>query len=272
MTINSYDSILAALASGKGQEIQFDKTFTVATVGRAFSAWGVGTIPPLGGYGTSLVMRPCLPTTTGALAFSNPASASDDLYLLSINARSNVATNGTLILYDRVADIGGIALNLSTTNAVTSITLPRYATGEGVQMFMELSLTAGGAPTFFVTYTDQAGNAGAVSATVTCAANSTTQLAYSGPVYVPLAAGDSGVRAVTSVTVVAGSAGIGTLVLAKPLCSIALLTANLINERDLVTQTPKLPVLPDDHCLAFLLYSGTASLGTIQGSLVAVAG
>lgn len=272
MTINSYDSILAALSQGKGQEIIFDKTFTTAAIARGFSTWALGTYPALGGVGTSLVMRGCTPTTAGALAFVNPVSLTDDLYLLSINARSSIASHGTLILYDRVADIGGIPLSASATNLVTSITLPRYSTGAGVQMFMELSTTVGGAPTFFVTYTDQSGNAGAVSATMICTTNAATNLAYSGPVYIPLAAGDSGVRAVTSVTVVGGSAGVGTLVLAKPLCSIPLLAANQVIERDLVTQTPKFPVLPDDHCLAFLLFSGTTSLGTIQGSLVAVAG
>jgi hypothetical protein len=207
------------------------------------------------------------------MSFINPSSGTDDLYILGWAATANVATYGTLILYDRVADISGIAMSTTTTQSITSVTLPRYPTGAGVMMFMEVTTTITGAPAFTVNYTDQDGNAGAVTGTVTCAANTSTRLAYSGLVYLPLAAGDSGVRAVASVTCsVAGGGGVTNLVLAKPIARMPLITAGLISERDLATQYPKIPIIPDDHCLGLLCYGASSTAGVVHGSITAVAG
>lgn len=273
MAIDSYDAILAAIAAGKSQEIQFSKTLTTLGTAQAASTWTLGETPPAGGAGTSLVMRACNNTTTGALSFANPASDDDNLYLVSWNAWGSIASLGTLILYDRIADVSGINLATTTPNDITSVTLPRYATGAGVQMFLTVTTTITGAPVFTVEYTDQDGNAAATTSAVTCAANAATRLAYSGQVWLPLAAGDTGVRAVDNLTCsVAGGAGVATLVLARPIARLPLINLGTVIERDLVTQIPKLPILQDDHCLNFLVYGATASVGTISGSLTAVAG
>lgn len=273
MAINSYDSIIAALVAGKGQEINFSKTFTTNAIGQGISTWALDNMPPAGGAGTSFVMRACNNLTTGAMSFANPSSSSDDLYLLGWNATSTIDVNGTLILYDRVADVSGISLATTSTQAITSITLPRYPTGAGVQMFLEVTTAITGAPIFTVSYTDQDGNAGAVTGTLTCAANAVSRLAYAGSIFIPLAAGDTGVRAIASLTCsAAGSGGVVNLVLAKPLARMPLITAGLCSERDLATQYPKLPTLPDDHCLSLLSYGGSSSSGTVTGSITAVAG
>lgn len=272
MTINSHDAILASLSALKGQDRQFSKTLTTIAAGTCVSPWALGDYPAAGSYGTARVMRTCSSSTTGALSFSN-ASGTDEIYLTGWGAQSTAAATGTLILYDRIADVAGIDFTTTSTQTITSSTYTRSATGAGVQMFLEVSTTIVGTPVFTLSYTDQDGNAGATTGTVTCAANSATRLAYAGSPWIPLAAADSGVRALASLTCsVAGSAGVGTIVLARPIAQIPLISANGYIETSLATQYPKLPQLEDSHCLAFLIFGGTSSAGSVSGNINAVAG
>lgn len=272
MSFNSYDDIISAAVAGKVQEIQFAKTMPVAgAAGACVSFWEASSIPPAGASGTSLTARNCTPSVTGALFFANPTSP-DTLHLINAQAYASAASLGSLVIYDRIADIGGISLSTTDLQSLTMGALPRYADGAGVQLFLEVTTTITGAPVFTVNYTDQDGNA-ATSRAVTCAANSTGRFAYSTGAYIPLAAGDTGVRSVEEFQCsAAGSAGIARLVFAKQLAVVPLLSAGTVIERDYVTQTPKLPRIYDDHCLAAFLFCASGTTGTIYGSLIAAAG
>jgi len=272
MGFSSYDALIAAATAGKIQEIQFAKAMPLAgAAGQCVSLWEADSIPPAGGSGTSLVGRSCSPSTTGALYFANP-TAPDTLHLVNAQAFASAANLGSLVLYDRLVDVGGISMTSTSPQTITMSALPRFADGAGVQMFLEVTTNISGAPVFTIDYTDQAGNA-ATTPSLTCAANSAGRFAYSSQVYIPLAAGDTGVQSVSGITLsVSGSAGVARLVLAKPIATLPLLAAASVTEKDYVTQTPKLPRLYDNHCLGLFLFCSGTSTGTIYGQLLAAAG
>jgi len=272
MAIGSYDDIIAAIVAGKHQELHFAKTLPASpAAGACVSLWEGGSMPAAGGSGSSLTARNCGPTTTGAISFAN-ASGDDENYLINVLAWASASGIGSLVVYDRIADISGISMSATGIQNISMGSLPRYTDGAGVMLFMEVSTTIVGGPVFTVAYTDQDGNS-ATSQTVTCSAVNAGRFAYNAGPYIPLASGDTGVRAVTSITnSVGGSTGVGRLVFAKPLLVLPLLTAGTVVERDLVTQTPKLPMLPDDHCLSAFVVGAGSTTGTVYGSLSAVGG
>lgn len=273
MAFSSYDSMIASCAAGKRQELQFAKTLTLNAAGQAMSLWEESGMPVAGGSGTSLTGRVCNSSTSGGLSFGNP-TGTDSLYLTSGWVMPSASTMGTLLIYDRLTDISGIDLTSTALQAITMGALPRYANGNGVQMFLEISTNASGStPVFTVNYVDQGGSASVTPSMTAVAAQPYKRLIYTGSMWIPLAAGDSGVQKVTGIQFsAAGTAGTGRLVLAYPLATFPLLTGGTVVEKDFVTQTPRLPQLYNDHCLAALLMGATGTTGTINASLTAVAG
>jgi hypothetical protein len=106
---------------------------------------------------------------------------------------------------------------------VNDVTLPRWAAGAGVRMFlMAQSPTIGGGQ-FTVNYTNSDGVAGRVTTTQFCAAAQPTGAlvqAETAPgglgCFISLQAGDKGVRSVQSITFSIANGGLGALVLVKP--------------------------------------------------------
>lgn len=283
MAFASYDAIISALANGLGQEAFFAKSCSGLTLvaGKVTSLW-TGTGMPAAGVsgGTALTARAVDATTAGALAFKNPAA---DLYMTGWNVTPNFANGGILLLYDRVHDIATIDCTSTSTQTITmtdfNTTPGRYgATGAGLQMFLEVTtgITGGTNPTVAVTYTDQDGNTAATSQIVT-AASSIAQIPHTNSPFLPLAAGDYGIRDIQSIKFEAGggihSAGVATLVLARPLAQIPVPgAANNMNERDMVLQIPKLPEIEDSAALAFLYIPTTTTTGVFFGSVQAAEG
>ncbi len=114
----------------------------------------------------------------------------------------------------------------SMTNAVT---LPRYSSGEGVQIMLVEQFPYVGGGTCRVTYTNSAGVAGRQSPIMTIntqallgtvATSAPTKAGCPGP-FVPLAQGDGGVRSVESIEFFSADAGNLAVVLVKPLAPFA---------------------------------------------------
>lgn len=272
MAISSYDSIIASIVAGKSQDRMFSKTLSGnLAVGQALSFWEVGNTPAAGAGGTALTGRNCDPTVTGALTFANPTSP-DTQHLICGYAYGTSSAMGTLMVYDRLADVSNISMATTSPQSISMSALPRYTNGEGVQMFLEVSTDISGSPIFTVDYTDQDGNPGTTQP-ITCAANTFARFAYNSTVYLPLAAGDTGVRGADEFTCsVSAASGVCRLVFARPLVTLPLLTAGAVIEKDFVTQTPRLPRLYDDHCIAFFIVGSSVINGTVHGMLTAVAG
>ena len=108
---------------------------------------------------------------------------------------------------------------------VQSASLPRYASGEGVQIMAVAQSAASTVGTFTVSYTNSDGVAGRTSAVTYTKAvagggalvSSTTNAVTGSQPFIQLQAGDSGVRSIESVTFSAAGGGLLCLALVKPL-------------------------------------------------------
>ena len=269
---SSYDAILDALSvAGKGQDREFNKASITTVANTPWSLWTAAGEPGAGTFGgTPLAARAVTGATTGALAFTNP-TAPDTLHLLMMEALSSVAA-GTLKLVDRLLDYAGIsATSTSLQTMDNTVTLPRYTTGAGVMMFAEVTTALGATPqTMTIIYVDQGGAAGTttLAPAVSAAANRIPQTGF----FIPLAAGDSGVRSITSVQF-GGSMGAGVInmTLCRSFPSLPIQIAAMMVERNLVLHTPRLQQIVDNAALSLLLMAATTSSGTISGSLAAAA-
>lgn len=142
--------------------------------------------------------------------------------------------------------------------------------GAGVQAFLTPSVALGaGTPNIQITYTDAAGNAGNTTPTTLPISNATApigQIEYSGTgagkygPFIPLAAGDAGIRTVEQFSYnVTHTSGTTNLVLCRPLLTLPMTTVGVAAERDLVNQLPSLPRVYDGACLVWLMYAGAAT-------------
>lgn len=143
--------------------------------------------------------------------------------------------------------------------------------GAGVQAFITPSTAQNtGVPNIRLTYTDQSGNAGALTPATLPIANASApigQIEYSGTAagkygpFVPLAAGDSGIRLVEqfNYSVTRGAGGVANVVLCRPLLTLPMTTIGVAAERDLLNQLPSLPRVFDGACLTWLMYAGAAT-------------
>jgi len=142
--------------------------------------------------------------------------------------------------------------------------------GAGVQAFLTPSVALGaGTPNITLTYTDAAGNAGNTTPATLPQSNATApigQIEYSGTgagkygPFVPLAAGDSGIRTVDTFQYsVTHTSGTTNIVLCRPLLTLPMTTVGVASERDLLNQLPSLPRVYDGACLVWLMYAGAAT-------------
>ena len=161
-----------------------------------------------------------------------------------------------------------------------TVTLPRYADGEGVQMMAVSVAGRTGGQTFQVTYTNSDGVAGRLSKVVkqtTAAANGsvvTTDRAVvncMGP-FIPLQEGDTGVRSIESVAMVSGvDVGLFALVLVKPLAQLQIRGIDAPVEANYFTDFGQLPRIIDDAYLNLLCCpQGTLAATAIHGDITTV--
>lgn len=181
-----------------------------------------------------------------------------------------------MILCDYLLYYPFIDMSVTDPQSMTqSETLSRYTTGAGVQMMaVEVAAQIGGS-TFTVSYTNQAGEAGRTTPTLTCNAQTSTgtiittapaTAGTAGP-FLPLQAGDTGVRSVDSVTFLTGDVGLITIVLVKPLVTFQIYDITAASETDYAVGFTTLPEIKPDAYLNFVCYpSGTLSSAQILGT------
>jgi len=159
-------------------------------------------------------------------------------------------------------------------------TLPRYTTGASVQVMAVSVAGRTGGQTFQFTYTNSQGTSGRVSQTViqnTAAANGnivTSQNANNlarGP-FIPLQAGDTGVRSIESVQMISGpDVGLFSLVLVKPLAQAMIRGVDAPVEVNYLTDFGQLPQIVDDAYLNFIVCpQGTLAATAIHGDITTV--
>lgn len=225
------------------------------------------------GTGTNLAFQALSDTVATASGIPHGGNVGDYKVLLNAAAQTAAATTAPCVLM--LVDILGFypVTTVTTTGAQTlnnTVTLPRYTGGAGVQAFLTPSTVMGAAtPNITLNYTNSAGTAGKATpatlpigntaAAVTSIVHSGTGTGKYGP-FIPLAAGDAGIRSVQSINLSASYvSGVLNLVLCKPIMTLPITTLGVTAERDLVNQFASMPRIYDGACLNWLMLAGAAT-------------
>ena len=225
------------------------------------------------GTGTNLAFQALSDAVATASGIPHGGNVGDYKVLLNAAAQTAAATTAPCVLM--LVDILGFypVTTVTTTGAQTlnnTVTLPRYTDGAGVQAFLTPSTVMGAAtPNITLNYTNSAGTAGkATPATLPIGntAAAVTSIVYSGTgtgkygPFIPLAAGDAGIRSVQSINLSASYvSGVLNLVLCKPIMTLPITTLGVTAERDLVNQFASMPRIYDGACLNWLMLAGAAT-------------
>lgn len=278
---SSQDNLIENI-SANGQFYRADwqkSTFatTAHTAGLWYSLFRGGGTPPADtilGTGTNLAFQALTDATANATGIQHGGNVNGGFkVLLNAAAQTAAATTAPCVLM--LVDLLGFypITSVTTTTAQTlnnTVTLPRHATGAGVQAFLTPSTVMGAAtPNLSINYTNSAGTTGKVTPATLPIGNSAaavTSIVYSGTgagkfgPFMPLAAGDAGIRSVQTITISASYlSGVLNLVLCKPLLTLPITTLGVTAERDLVNQLASMPKVYDGACLAWIMLAGAAT-------------
>ena len=273
MGFSSVDDLISEMSAGKTWRADWNKITGAGayTAGRWYDLSLLAGTPIANTYsGTALNAQNPSDATWGLYHGGNVSA--DTKHIINASAYTAVATAvpAVLMLVDVCLYYPGISLNsASAQNMTNTNTLSRYTDGVGLRAFMTVTTQSGAtAHNIAMSYTDAAGNASnTLPVTVACTASAIVgHITHSGTAannygpFLPLAAGDTGIRSVQSVTISATSgAGVGCLVLAKPLLTLPITTVSVAAERDLVNQLPSMPRVVDGACLTWLYFAGAAT-------------
>lgn len=261
MGFASYDDIILETSTNGKQAVRpFFKTSSAPEVaGQAVTLWKMAGLP---GAGADAGGTPGIAysSTAGGIVLQNEAS--DEKFLMRIEATAN--QNCTLLVLDRLVSVSGLSIAATGNQTVNSTALTRYTDGVGVEALLELTTatTAGTAQISMNSYTDQAGNTGNAGGTVTFAAAAQN---IDSAFFLPLAAGDTGVRAISTINVgVAGTSGVVAVTLVKRLAQIPLI-ANIGTVIDFTRGYPPMPKIFDGATIMLAIVAGGTSAATVQG-------
>ena len=262
--------------SGNPENIWFHKVprvsgaaATALIAGRAASLWTYDGVPAGGATPTSAAIPD--KTTTGAIPFT-AATGGRDKWLIQTAFSSLIA--GQWILYDRLFHIGGLS-GISTSaqtvqGSTPSPALTRNTGGDGNIAFYEIYSAIGTtARTLTMTYTNQAGT-GSRTSTINIGATGFREVTRAQRI--PLAAGDTGIRAIESVQLdnSTGSVGNFGITIAKPLAFVPVGSAGAGGWRDYSTGLPGIPAIAPDACLSLLFVPSTTTAPEVWGCLATV--
>lgn len=239
---------------------------TVPVAGRAASLWQYDGMPAGGASPTTAA----IPTrsTIGAIPFA-PATGGRDKLLISAGLAPSVG--GVFLLYDRLFHIGGLS-GISTADQTiqgspASPALTRNTGGAGNFAFYEIYTAVGASSvTLTMTYTNQSGVAGQTS---TIGIGATGFREATRAQRIPLAAGDSGLRAVEKIRLAGSTTTQGEfgLVIAQPIAWIPVGAAGAGGWRDYTTGLPGIPAIHPDACLSLLCIPSSGAAPEVFGAL-----
>ena len=242
---------------------------TAPIIGRGCSLWQYDGMPAGGAVPTVGAIPDR--STTGALPFTAPGG-SRALHL--IGASITPVTPGVYLLYDRLFHKGGLS-GVSTADQTVqgspaSPALTRNTGGAGNMAWYEIYTAIGTiSTTLTMTYTDQDGNTGQ-TATINIGATNFREVTRAQRI--PLAAGDTGMRAIEKVRLTAstGTAGDFGITIAQPLAWIPVGSAGTAGWRDYTTGLPGIPVINPDACLALMFLPAVATAPEVWGCIATV--
>jgi hypothetical protein len=275
MAFSGLDDMISEMALGKKQRLTANRiinTGAASAAGRWHEAFaisngtgGIGVLTGSAGVGAARDA-----SSPGALPISPINVTPDTRHLTAMMAVTPGATvvPGIAKLIDILYVYPSCVVTTGAGSVISNVAAKptRFNNGKDVKLGAIVVGALGAAsPLITATYVDQDGNAGATGF-LAAAANSLPvgALLSGGAVAVPgspemlMAAGDSGVRELTSYTVAGGTTGTVTFFLYRDLAEVPLISANLGGERDYLSQIPSLPTIDDNPCLAALVLVGGA--------------
>ncbi len=168
-----------------------------------------------------------------------------------------------------------VDLDDTTTQTMdNTVALPRYAGGVGVRaMLVAVAPTTGGG-SFTFDYVNQDGVAktaptqscSVAASNIASIVTSEQGTAAGGQVFLRLDSGDTGIQSITSWTQIVSAGGLGSLVLVKPLATLAIREINTPSEMKRPNMTPGAPRIYDGAYLNLIMNcAGSVAAGTLTG-------
>lgn len=192
-------------------------------------------------------------TTAGAIPFTNP-NGSNTMYLAG--AKIHGLNAQTPMLIDRLVHTSGLSGTSTSAQTVSSAALTRTYNGNAnTELWLEwYTATGSTAVTATVSYTNQAGTSGQ-SGTASIPAST----AAGRCIPVTLAAGDTGVKAVASVTLSASTLTAGNfgITIVQKIALLPINPAGIVQVYDWASCG--LPVIQPSACLNWYIFTATTS-------------
>lgn len=263
MAITTVDQLIAGMQYPR----EFIKTATPTLVaGRPHSLFYLAGVPGAAVASSAGLAGEALTSYLGQLPFSNPVSG--NTYLARLTGQATIA--GQLVLCDRLWHNSDFSMTSTGAQTVNSTTWPARSAdgtsnGDGILLGIEITTATGnGTPTITISYTNQANSSGQ-SGTNAVATVASSAIGAFYPI--GLAAGDTGVRSVQTLTLSATwTSGAMSLVAYRVLARLDLSNANTSNSLDAVTGgMPRL----FNNTVPFLLFiPSTTTASTITGHCI----
>lgn len=223
MAITTRDTLIAAMAGR--QAIQYCKTGARTTVANFwFSMFDLAGNPGAGTLAGGNTANGVVPTSSTAGCPTINAFGGGNVGYMDICDYANTVAC-RLAVYDMLFKAGAYSFN----SAVSLTAQPSYSgripgsNYAGTQIWLENVTTFTGNQSIAVTYTDQSGNAGHTTGTIATGVAPTVGRMLQ----LPLAAGDSGVQKIESVTSTVASVGTFNVLVLRRLFSARIPIANM---------------------------------------------
>lgn len=158
-----------------------------------------------------------------------------------------------------------------------AVTLPRYASGEGVQIVLIATAPIASTASLTITYVNSDGVSGRTStaniipaASIGVCATGSGLAGSTGQVtpFWPLATGDKGVRAIESIQFASGAGGFICACLVRPLATLQTYEAQVPVEKYYGFDNQKMPEILEGAYLNFLIQRSNISAGNFKGELI----
>jgi hypothetical protein len=268
MSFRSYRDIYLAIEAGQYNVNTFAKTQSQVNT----AAIGVDLSMAPGNPKANYYIGDPLTATTLTAGGLTPANAVSPykkyLYRLGIAMPTNANGNlTTFYLCDYLLFYSFIDMSDTSEQVLdNTISLPRYTTGEGVQMAAVLLQTQTGGVTFSVKYVNSDGTTNRTTPTITCNTstaatcilNSNTTGTTPG-LFMPLQIGDKGVRSITSITFDTADIGVMALILVKPIATLNYHSNAAYAETEYLRAGSSLPEIKDGAYLNLIAWGGAGS-------------
>lgn len=266
MALTDFDEYISKLRENRTADFQMGAA--TSRNGRLAALW------------PAFLPAPALPTTSVALdkdsaqSLGPIPSSTGSLSMLGARLNSSGLSGIGVILMDLLNVSGGLNGTLTTaqTTNLPTAALTRYTNGEGVMAGIIIHATVGSTgTTVTISYTNQAGTPGRTSVATTFGGTGFREAGAL--ITIPLAAGDTGVRSVESVTVAATTASAGNfgVCLFKPLAMLSMENTTGVSVLDAISTGGVIGSLCEINSNACLTAAAYASVNQLISGAVIIA-